>query len=175
MRILLLCLVLALAGCVGAQTSQAPLAPLKAAFADSAWIGGTVPSAEVCKRFNTRPGNAPSIRVSGLPAATASIELSFDDTSAGGFFDNGGHGIIHYKLPNAGASEVLIPSFPGQTNKLPPGFSVKRNFTSQAWDNGLGYLPPCSGGRGNTYTVDIRALDAQGARIAETSLTLGRY
>ena len=42
-------------------------------------------------------------------------------------------------------------------------------------DSEYGYLHLCNGGIGNTYTVDIRALDAQGAYIAETSLTLGRY
>jgi hypothetical protein len=178
MRILILCLAVALSACVASQ-APAPQSPnlvrLDASFADSKWQGG-LPSDEVCKKFNTRPGNAPSIKVSGLPAATATIELSFNDTTASNkVFDRGGHGIIHYQIPNPGAGEVVIPSFPGQTNQLPAGFSVKRNFTSQAWDSGRGYLPPCSGGRGHAYTVDIRALDAQGARLAETNLSLGMY
>ena len=167
---------LLLAACVSEpQVPQAPLAPLQVSFADSKWTGRIIPREEVCNRFNTRPGNAPSILVSGLPAATVTIELSFNDISARSVFNHGGHGVIHYLLPTPGANEVVIPSFPGQTSKLPGGFSVKRHFTSEAWDTGSGYLPPCSGGQGNTYTVDIRALDAQGARIAEAKLVLGAY
>ena len=176
MRILVLCLAFALSACVASQpTSQVPLVRLNASFADALWQSG-IPSGEVCKRFNSRPGNAPSIMVAGLPATTTTIELSFNDiTASNKSFDKGGHGIIHYQLPQPGEAEVVIPAFPGQISQLPEAFTIKRNFTSDAWDSGRGYLPPCSGGRGHTYTVDIRALDAQGARIGETKLTLGTY
>ena len=176
MRILVLCLAVALSACVASQpTSHSPLVRLDVSFAEALWQFG-IPSGEVCKRFNSRPGNAPSIRVAGLPANTVTIELSFNDITANNkSFDRGGHGIIHYQLPQPGETEIVIPAFPGQVSQLPAGFTVKRNFTSDAWDSGRGYLPPCSGGKGHTYTVDIRALDAQGARMGEAKLTLGIY
>ncbi|WP_244888459.1 hypothetical protein [Roseovarius tolerans] len=39
-----------------------------------------------------------------------------------------------------------------------------------------GYLPPCSGGRGNRYTVDLRAIDKAGKVLAEVkTVDIGKY
>ena len=39
-----------------------------------------------------------------------------------------------------------------------------------------GYLPPCSGGRGNLYTVDLKAIDGQGKVLSEIkNFQIGRY
>jgi len=38
-----------------------------------------------------------------------------------------------------------------------------------------GYLPPCSGGAGNTYSATVIALDVAGAELASGKITLGKY
>lgn len=39
-----------------------------------------------------------------------------------------------------------------------------------------GYLPPCSGGRGNRYTVDVKILDAAGKVLdTQRNVAIGRY
>jgi len=173
---MLLCgFILMAAGC--ATTPKAPdFSPkLEASLAGDKWDGQNIPQDEVCNKFNSRPGNSPAIRVEGLPASTTKVRLRFNDETAGPAFDNGGHGIIEYRLPEDAENQAVIPSIPGQVSDLPEGFSIERNFTSQAWDTGSGYLPPCSGGEGNLYTVDIQALNAKGELTGETKLRLGRY
>ncbi|SHN66368.1 hypothetical protein [Desulfovibrio litoralis] len=174
-RLLSLLFCLALTACVTTAPKSANYSQLQASFADSAWNGATIPSGEVCNKFNSRPGNAPSIKVSNIPNTTVRLELKFSDETARAAFRNGGHGIISYTLPTAGMSEVVIPSFPGQVSNLPPNFQIVRNFTSEAWDSGTGYLPPCSGGKGNLYTVVISGFDAQGSLTGEVKLKMGRY
>jgi hypothetical protein len=165
---------------MGAGCATTPKAPdfspkLEASLAGDKWDGQNIPQDEVCNKFNSRPGNSPAIRLENLPASTTKVRLRFNDETAGPAFDNGGHGIIEYRLPGDAGNQAVIPSIPGQVSDLPEGFSIERNFTSQAWDTGSGYLPPCSGGEGNLYTVDIQALNAKGELTGETKLRLGRY
>jgi hypothetical protein len=165
---------LVLVGCVGAP--KAPdFKPLNASLADAKWDGKTIPSNEVCHKFNSRAGNAPKIAINNLNATSTKIELSFNDESAGPEFNFGGHVVIEYQLPNEVKNSITVPSIPGQVKELPENFSIKRNFTSRAWDTGFGYLPPCSGGKGNLYTVTIKAYNDKGEITGDTKLTLGRY
>jgi hypothetical protein len=161
---------------VGCRTPKAPdFKPLNASFTDTKWDGSTVPKDEVCKKFAGTPGNTPSIKITNLNPTTQKIILSFNDESARPVFNNGGHGVLQYKGFEKGASTIIIPSAPGQVKELPEGFSIQRDFTREAWDSGSGYLPPCSGGRGNIYSVDIRALNDKEELTGETKLRLGRY
>lgn len=163
-----------LAGCAGAP--KAPeFKPLAASFVDSKWDGQRVPSDEVCKKFNSRAGETPAIKLNGLSSTTTNIELSFNDLSASPEFNFGGHGVLNYKVTSNENGEIIIPKAPGQVDTLPENFSIKRDFTSKAWDSGKGYLPPCSGGRGHVYTVDIRAFNEKGELTGDTKLNLGRY
>ena len=176
--VMTVCLALVLSACVQTAEQDPNLPRLNVSFADDRWIGG-VPAEELCKMLNPakRPGNSPSIKVAGIPASAVTIELSFNGTSNRNptAFINGGHGVIHYQIPNAGAGEVIVPSFPGQTDKLAAGFVVKRDYSPASSETfgRKGYLPPCSQGSGNRYSVDIRALDAQGARVAAGYLFMG--
>lgn len=162
-------------GC--AREPQAPsYTEIEASLADSKWDGKAIPKDEVCNRFNSRPGNSPAIQVENISADTVKIVLSFNDHSAGPAFNNGGHGVLSYELgQKKGSSSIMIPSIPGQVSDLPNNFTVVRNFTSKAWDSGSGYLPPCSGGRNNLYSVDIRAYNENNELTGEAKVRLGRY
>ena len=51
-----------------------------------------------------------------------------------------------------------MSSVPGQTDKVPDGtFVEKRNRATGDYAT-PGYLPPCSGGRGNYYFADVKAV-----------------
>ena len=43
-----------------------------------------------------------------------------------------------------------------------------------AWKS-PGYLPPCSGGRGNRYVAVVKAVDADRKVLAKAKIKLGRY
>ena len=38
-----------------------------------------------------------------------------------------------------------------------------------------GFLPPCSGGAGHLYTIDVTALDSAGKTLATGKIPLGTY
>ncbi|MBO6838847.1 MAG: hypothetical protein JJ881_22000, partial [Alphaproteobacteria bacterium] len=53
----------------------------------------------------------------------------------------------------------------------------KKNRATGAWYSD-GYLPPCSGGQGNTYEAEVFAVIKDGDdydEIAEGEIRLGRY
>ena len=64
---------------------------------------------------------------------------------------------------------------PGLTAKLPGGVRVIKKARSSGEYASAGYLPPCSGGRGNQYQAEIKAINAQGKVLAKTKMDLGRY
>ena len=56
-------------------------------------------------------------------------------------------------------------------------FFTDCSFATGAWSS-PGYLPPCSGGRGNKYEAEVYAVILEGndyKEIAEGEITLGRY
>ena len=114
----------------------------------------------------------PPIQVTGIPAGTAMIVVEYNDKSYKPLSRNGGHGIIGYPVSGASAN---LPAVPGLTAKLPGGIRVlaKARGTGDYASNG--YLPPCSGGRGNTYQADVKAVDAGVKVLDKTKMKLGRY
>lgn len=147
-------------------------ADFSASFADPAWDGVTVPSGQHCP-LQDGNGATPPINVSGIPAGTTQINLSFNDESFEAM-NNGGHGVIGFAV-DEGATEASLAAVPGATEELPEGVSIAvANKTS---GNFLtpGYMPPCSGGRGNSYSVDVIAVDASGAELARQRLPMGKY
>lgn len=141
-------------------------------FSDSAWNGETIPTGQHCK-LQDGNGSTPALSISGIPAGADRIILSFNDESYEPM-NNGGHGVLSYKL-DAATTSVEIPSVAGHTNDLPAPFSIaKENATSGDFKSD-GYMPPCSGGRGNTYSVDVIAQDAAGATLATQHVTMGKY
>jgi hypothetical protein len=143
-----------------------------ATFADAAWDGVTVPEGQHCA-LQGGTGATPPLEVSGLPEGTSQINLSFNDESYEPM-NNGGHGVLGFAVED-GATTASLPAVPGATDELPEGVTlVTANKTSGDYLT-PGYMPPCSGGAGNTYSVDVSAVDASGAELATTRVTLGKY
>ncbi len=163
MRNILIAGLIMAAGMASAQSFTAELGP--------PWDGITVPDGQQCRLFNGN-GATPMIILQGLPQATTRIRVEFNDKSYAPLANNGGHGVIGFQVsgPNA-----VLPSVPGMTTVLPEGAEVLAAARSSGQYASPGYLPPCSGGRGNRYMADVIALDATGAELARMPVELGRY
>jgi hypothetical protein len=157
--------------------SPASAGELAVAFADPAWTGERVPEGQQCSRYGGH-GKTPALRVSGIPVGADAIILEFNDETYKPM-DRGGHGIIGFRI--ALREAVLLPSVAGETNELPEGvFVVAPHLANKpGYSPGTAYLPPCSGGKGNTYTATVKAVrtHAGGRRetLAAIRLVLGTY
>jgi len=151
------------AGAINAQNFTAELGP--------PWDGTLVPEGQQCRLFGGN-GATPMIILRNLPAGTTQMRVEFNDKSYGPLANNGGHGIIGYQVsgPNA-----VLPAVPGMTTFLADGIVVITAARSSGQYASAGYLPPCSGGRGNRYMADVIAQDANGAELASVPLELGLY
>lgn len=112
------------------------------------------------------------MRVDNIPAGTTAIRVEFNDLSYQPLSYDGGHGVIEYA--HGSGTSATLKSVPAYTANLSKGVrvvSAARSGDEYASD---GYLPPCSGGRGNTYSATIKAMDGDDV-LAETTLALGRY
>ena len=149
-------------------------AGLSAKFTDNIWNQKEVPKSEVCSNYNTKPGSTPSITLDNIPANATAIVLAFSDETFKGMSD-GGHGIISYKL-DKNTAHVVIPSIQGETFDLPARFSIVTKHRGGKYGKTEGaYLAPCSGGKGNTYSVLIKAVDHEGKTLSSTTLKLGIF
>ena len=147
---------------------------LKAEFSDSKWDGIAVPKDEVCSNFNTKAGSTPALKISNIPSNTAKIVFTYSDKTFTKM-DNGGHGIVAYKVAT-NISEVSVPSLMGETFELVDGFEVVTAHTGTRFKKTPGaYLAPCSGGKGNTYKVEITAVDKANNSLATTEVVLGKF
>lgn len=146
-----------------------------ASFTDkNLWNGKKVPEEMVCSDYNFEAGSTPEITLTNVPKFTRKIILSFNDTTFTKM-DNGGHGVLSYKI-DVGATRVDIPSIQGETYDLPDEFESIQEHTGTRFGKEEGaYLAPCSGGKGNTYTVLIQAVDRKDNVLASTTLVLGKY
>jgi len=155
--------------------SNLSAAGLKASFTDSSlWNGKIIPEEMVCSNYNFEAGGTPEVTLTNIPKNTFRIILAFSDETFKGMSD-GGHGIIAYKL-DSGLQNVDIPSIQGETFDLPDEFTslIAHRGVNFGKQEGA-YLAPCSGGKGNTYSVIIQAVDADDKVLDSTSLTLGKY
>ena len=146
-------------------------------LADPAWNGKNIPADQVCKRFGGNQSKSPALKVDGLPADADALLLSFNDESYTPM-DKGGHGVVRVQLNKA--ATMLVPSIPGETDTLPAGISLVTKHRGTGWSGtGGAYLPPCSGGRGNTYTIDISAIksgtDGGSTTVAKGKIVMGSY
>ncbi|MGI1679982.1 MAG: hypothetical protein K6L75_14670 [Cellvibrionaceae bacterium] len=150
---------------------------LTLSFTDSDWSSKGIPEGQQCNRFKGVDPQSPELVVKNIPANTTAIILEFSDRSLASM-NNGGHGKVGYKIP-VGATEVTIPRVPGHTETLPENFFVVANHKAPRWDTAGAYLPPCSGGRGNQYFIDVKAVILSGADasniLAEASIQMATY
>ncbi|WP_420417007.1 hypothetical protein [Pacificispira sp.] len=145
-------------------------------FADPAWTGDRIPDGQHCKKFGGS-GATPPLKISGIPAEANAIVVEFNDRSFQKLSYDGGHGKIGFMI-EPGKGEAMLPAVPGGTDAMPDGVWLeKKNRATGAWYSD-GYLPPCSGGKGNTYEAEVFAVIKDGDdydEIAEGEIRLGRY
>jgi len=163
MRTLLSLAFILAAGTTAAQSFSASLT--------APWDGITVPEGQQCQLFGGN-GATPEITLHGLPAGTASVRVEFNDKSYAPLADSGGHGVIGFTVSGP---DAVLPSVPGMTANMPANARVLAAARSGGQYASPGYLPPCSGGRGNRYMADVIAQDASGAELATVALEIGKY
>lgn len=143
-------------------------------FVDEKWNGKVVPLDEVCSDYNIEAGSTPGLYIENLPAGAKKIILKFNDKTFTKM-DNGGHGVLSYKIEDE-TSNIEIPPQYGETFDLNEGFEVVTAHTGTRFNKKAGaYLPPCSGGKGNTYTVDISIVDEENNILSTKEVVLGKY
>ena len=146
---------------------------LTIAFADPAWTGDKIPAGQHCRLLGG-DGSTPALQVSGIPEGTAQINVEFNDESYKPLSKDGGHGIIGFTVAPVDGTATL-PSVPGYSTDLPEGAMVVAKARTRAPYDSVGYLPPCSGGTGNTYAAVVRALAADGTELGNGHIVLGTY
>ncbi|MCS5642775.1 MAG: hypothetical protein NZ807_05865 [Dehalococcoidia bacterium] len=153
------------------------LAMMEAHFADNAWNGEQIPDGQQCSAQGG-VGATPKLAISGIPDETSEITLAFNDESFP-LMGNGGHGVLGFEAKTK--RFLILQSVPGETNELPNGVrSISpHRATTTVYSPGTAYLPPCSGGMGNKYSVTITAIkhaDGGGAYLLDQiKMPLGRY
>jgi hypothetical protein len=162
---------------IAALAGTAHAEDLTIEFTDPAWTGDRIPDGQHCKKFGGN-GSTPPLKVSGIPAEADAIVVEFNDKSFGDLSYDGGHGKIGFRI-EAGLGEAMLPAVPGGTDEMPDGVWLERkNRATGAWRS-PGYLPPCSGGRGNIYEAEVYAVKMDGDddydELAEGEIRLGRY
>jgi phosphatidylethanolamine-binding protein (PEBP) family uncharacterized protein len=157
---------------LGFATGVMAQAALELKFADPAWDGVTIPEGQHCA-LQGGTGATPALDVSGLPEGTATVNVAFNDETYQPMND-GGHGIIAFTVTPADGKATL-PSVPGGTAELPEGASVATASRGTGEYASPGYLPPCSGAAGNTYSATVTALDSAGAELATGKIEMGKY
>lgn len=150
---------------------------LTVSLADPAWNGKKVPATQVCKKFGGEQAASPALSVEGIPADADALLLSFNDESYAPM-DKGGHGMLRLALNKSPTAQV--PAVTGETDTLPAGVSVVNKHRGTGWSGtGGAYLPPCSGGRGNTYSIDVSAVktsaDGSSAVLAKGKIVMGKF
>lgn len=165
--------VLAIAATLPVGLAMAQDVPLTVTFADPAWTGETVPEGQHCA-LQGGSGATPALHVAGVPDGTTTIEVAFNDETYTPM-DDGGHGILHFEVTPEN-HEVDLASVPGNTAEgLPEGVTVATAARGEGDYASAGYLPPCSGGQGNTYTATVRALNGDSQVLGQGEISLGTY
>jgi hypothetical protein len=132
-----------------------------------------VPEGQQCP-LQGGTGATPALHVADVPAETTIIEVAFNDETYAPMND-GGHGILRFAVTPEN-NEVDLPSVPGNTaDNLPEGVTIKTAARGEGDYASPGYLPPCSGGQGNTYTATVSALAADDRILGAGTVTLGKY
>lgn len=135
------------------------------------WGGKKVPKGQHCTLHGGN-GSTPPMQISNLPKGTAWVLVEYNDKSYAPLSTRGGHGSIGYDVKGSSAK---LPAVPGLTNKLPKGIRVVKKARGIGKYASKGYMPPCSGGRGNRYAADVKAMSAAGKVLGKVTIVIGRY
>src|SRR5882757_9204044 len=142
-------------------------------FTDPDWDGKTVPKKAICTITGGAGAMTPALEVSGVPDGTVKIVESFNDETYEPM-NHGGHGALGFDVTPANGV-VAVPSAPGETDQLAAGVTVVAKNKGTGQYDKPGWLPPCSGGGGNRYTMDVNALDAGGKLLGTAHVDIGHY
>lgn len=149
---------------------------MTATLADHTWKGDKIPDGRQCQKFGGH-GTTPRIRVNNIPKASNAIVVEYSDTTYKAM-DNGGHGKIGYHIDKR-MLEVTIPPIKVHTFDLPKSFFIVKPQQAPKWDKAGAYLPPCSGGKGNLYVAQVKAVHISNGKvdkeIATVEVNLGVY
>ena len=116
--------------------------------------------------------------VNNIPAQANAIVVEFNDLDFQPLSKKGGHGRNGFEI-EMGAGTAQLPAVPGGTKKMPDGvWLVKKNRATGGWRS-PGYLPPCSGGKGNTYVADVLAVEKASKKkykvLSKARIVMGSY
>lgn len=154
-----------------------PAQALVAELADPAWDGKVVPKGMQCQKFGGDNPRTPALMISDIPLGTNVLIFEYSDRSHQPM-DNGGHGKMGYALNQADSTSIWVPQLAGHSFALPKGFFMIEAHRNPNWDKAGAYMPPCSGGRNNSYYVTVKAAQIKDDLLkvqAETVLELGKY
>ena len=172
-------MLLAMAACVETTATYEPVGQpgkLMVSFADPVWDGKMIPDKQQCSSYGGN-GASPALLIEGIPPEADAVVVMFNDLSYAPLSSDGGHGAIW--VPTGGKSSATVPSVPGETDTLPAGVNLEHKHRGAKW--GGVYLPPCSGGRGNTYQAVVMAVrrpakkGGEGKLLARGEIILGKY
>lgn len=142
-------------GSADQNASHTLVVELDLSFADPAWNGRVIPKGQQCLEFGGN-GSSPPIKVKDIPVQANKLIVEFSDGTYAPC-DNGGHGIVSYKL-REGSKEVVVPSIPGQTFDIPNIFEIIKEHCGKNLDMKRGaYIGPCPG-IGNQYYLIVKAV-----------------
>ncbi|WP_299297498.1 hypothetical protein [uncultured Tateyamaria sp.] len=162
--------ILSLSLSVLALSAGAAFADLKAKVS-SPWDGKKVPAGQNCV-LDGGKGSTPPFQATGIPAGAVWLIVEYNDKSYKPLSRNGGHGTIGYAVNGTSGN---FPAVPGMSTRMPKGVQVIAAAKSTGNYASPGYLPPCSGGRGNNYEAVVKAVDANGKVLDKTRMKLGKY
>ncbi len=136
------------------------------------WGGRNIPNGQHCA-LQGGHGETPPMQVSGVPDGAVWLIAEFNDKSYRPLSRNGGHGVIGFPVQGA---VTTLPAVPANSTNLPGGAQVVSAGRGTGDYASVGYLPPCSGGAGNRYSVDIKAVSSDGQVLETvTNVIIGRY
>lgn len=160
---------LSLSGCVNNMPNKD--ADMSVSFADAKWDGITVPKSQVCK-WAGGDGSTPALKVSNLPSGTTKVLVLFSDFSHKPM-DNGGHGQIGVNISNE--TSIIIPSVKGETKAMPTNMFIYKEHKGLKRGKTGAYLPPCSGGKGNSYYATVKALNLNNEVLKSMDIQMGKF
>ena len=140
-------------------------------FADAKWDGMIVPKDQVCKWAGGK-GSTPVLNVSNLPYGTSKVLVLFSDFSYKPM-DKGGHGQIGINVSKQ--RSVTIPSIKGETKMMPQNMFIHKEHKGLKRGKAGAYLPPCSGGKGNSYYATVKALDSNDEVLKSIDIQMGKF
>ncbi len=147
-------------------------------FTDTAWNGKTIPVGQQCPAFGGK-GATPGLSIQNIPPKANALILTFSNISHISL-DRGGMGQIGYRFKQ-GTPDVTLPPIPGSTFDLPEPFFVIAAHQKPFQNKPGAYLPPCSGGKGDHYSLIVKALwlpespDMPPEILGQGKISLGRY